>query len=139
MKKRFDGYDVYLSDFNNKIYVVCPRCSKQATINKDSDSDYETLSCPNCGYLVKEKYIRTKFDIELWLEINCCGETLWAYNENHLDFLENYVSAKLRERTLEENGWKNRSLASRLPSWIKKANNREKILKCINKLRERIY
>lgn len=74
------------------------------------------------------------FQEPLWLKINCCGETLWAYNEKHLDFIDDYVSAKLRERT----PYKNRSLASRLPQWIKSAKNRDEILRAITKLRGKL-
>lgn len=74
------------------------------------------------------------FQEPLWLQIECCGEELWAYNEKHLDFIENYVSAKLRERIPN----KNRSLASRMPKWIKSAKNRDDILKAIKKLRGKL-
>jgi hypothetical protein len=49
----------------------------------------------------------------------CAGNVLWALDEVHLDFLERYVSATLREQ-----GRGNGSLASRLPRWIKAAENR---------------
>lgn len=73
------------------------------------------------------------FQESLWLKINCCGEILWAYNYKHLEFIENYVSAKLRERK----PFVNKSLASRLPKWIKSAKNREEILKAVAKLKEK--
>ena len=74
------------------------------------------------------------FRFPLWLEISCCGETLWAYNEKHLEFIEKYVAAKLRERVPNIN----KSLASRLPDWIKRAKNRDEILKAIGKLKEKL-
>jgi hypothetical protein len=73
-------------------------------------------------------------DVSLWLKTNCCGNTLWAYNKEHLDFLESYVSASIREQVPNIN----KSLASRLPTWIKSAKNRETVLKCINKLRKKL-
>ncbi|MGI5171658.1 hypothetical protein ACQEU3_45665 [Spirillospora sp. CA-253888] len=33
----------------------------------------------------------------LWLQRSCCGHVLWAYNVRHLDLLESYAAAKLRE------------------------------------------
>jgi hypothetical protein len=74
------------------------------------------------------------FQQPLWLQIECSGETLWAYNEKHLEFIENYVAAKLRERTPNIN----RSLLSRLPQWIKSAKNRDEILRAIRKLKEKL-
>jgi Arc/MetJ family transcription regulator len=57
---------------------------------------------------------------------------LWAYNERHLAFLEQYVGATLRETTLEAG---NRSLASRLPRWIKSGQHREEVLAGLRRLR----
>jgi hypothetical protein len=71
------------------------------------------------------------FQYPLQLQIECCGQTLWAYNEKHLEFIKNYVEAKLRARTPNIN----RSLVSRLPKWIKSARNRERILRAIEILK----
>ena len=74
------------------------------------------------------------FQRPLWLQISCCGKILWAYNKQHLDLLESYVSAKLRKRKPNVN----KSVASRLPNWIKLAKNRDEILKAIGKLKEKL-
>ena len=107
------------------------------------------LVCAHCG-LTKDRaahaYPPRELDawyeqLELWLQMPCCGETLWAYNQEHLDFLEQYVAATLRERTrkdgttLSQTAARNSTLASRLPAWIKSAKNRDEVLKCISKLR----
>ena len=40
-----------------------------------------------------------RFGVPLWLRAECCGgKLLWANNEAHLDYLESYVGATLRER-----------------------------------------
>lgn len=66
----------------------------------------------------------------------CCGETLWAYNEAHVAFLEQYVAATLRERRSHRWGWgRNSSLESRLPRWIQAAKNRAAVLKKLALLR----
>src|SRR5699024_2318562 len=108
------------------------------------------LVCAHCG-LTKERAAQAYppreqdawYDaLELWLQTPCCGETLWAYNKEHLDFLEQYVAATLRERTHPDGTlWsqtpaRNSTLASRLPAWIKSAKNREAVLKGIGKLRQ---
>ena len=62
---------------------------------------------------------------------------LWAFNRRHLELLESYVEAKLRERHEDEDqGWANTSLVSRLPAWMKSAKNREEVLKGLARLRE---
>jgi hypothetical protein len=73
-------------------------------------------------------------DYQLWLRVNCCGHVLWAYNKQHLDFLEGYVTASLRERQPNIN----QSLASRLPYWIKSTKNREQLIKGIQKLKDKL-
>lgn len=66
------------------------------------------------------------------ISISHCGSKspaatriLWAYNRDHLDFLEDYVQATLREGLPEQAPavFKNKTAASRLPKWIKRAKN----------------
>ena len=79
------------------------------------------------------------FEVPLWLQTPCCGRTLWAYNDEHLTFIETLVTATLRERTRDPTfGWSNQSIASRLPSWIKAAENRGQVLRAIGRLRKRL-
>ena len=70
----------------------------------------------------------------MYLVTNCCGEELWAYNQEHLDFLEAYVAADLRERKPNVNS----SMASRLPKWMKDRKNRKDVLKGLQRLREKL-
>jgi hypothetical protein len=57
-------------------------------------------------------------------------------NKAHLDFLDRYVSADLRERRPHEQyGWSNQSLASRLPKWLTSAKNRGEVQRSIERLR----
>ena len=103
--------------------------------------DTVELRCPGCG---ATDWFRAEasgrgdgvprdpwFGLPLWLRTACRGETLWARNESHLDFLEAYVGADLRERR----PYFNHSLASRLPGWIKDAHARDDVLRAIAKLR----
>lgn len=72
----------------------------------------------------------------LWLQTDIDGQVLWAYNERHLDYLEAYVAARLREGYLTANHariWM--AMADRLPTWLKAANNRERILRSIARMR----
>jgi hypothetical protein len=78
------------------------------------------------------------FHLPLWLQIPCCGETLWAYNPAHLAYIEDYVQATLRERQKDQHGWSNRSLRSRLPKWMQGAKNRTVVLECVEKLKQKV-
>jgi hypothetical protein len=60
---------------------------------------------------------------------------LWAFNEDHLYFLESYVAARQRLTSLQGR-LKNTTMASRLPLWIKTAKNRETVLKGIKRLKK---
>ena len=71
------------------------------------------------------------FRYPLWLQTPCAGHILWAYNATHLAFIEAYVGAAMRERMPRLN----RSLASRLPRWLKEAKHREEVLRAIERLK----
>jgi len=75
------------------------------------------------------------FHRPLWLQTPCCGEILWAFNAEHLTFLEQYVTAKQRARPYVQTGARNRTIASRLPFWFKSAKNRDTVLKGITQLK----
>lgn len=108
------------------------------------------MVCTHCGYAKdrEEKSFGTGrgsdwfFGLPLWLEIACCSNTLWAYNAEHLNYLEEFVRAKIRETDIaarkqaSSQANVNRTLASKLPRWIKSAKNRDEILHCIEKLRK---
>jgi hypothetical protein len=76
------------------------------------------------------------FHAPLWLQTECKGHVLWFYNSGHMDFVEGYVSATLRER--KPHAYKNKTLSSRLPTWMKLAKNREAVLKSIETLRTKV-
>jgi hypothetical protein len=72
------------------------------------------------------------FRLQLWLRAECCGgRTLWAFNEQHLQILEGYVSARLRER----GEYRGMTMLAKLPAWLKSAKHREEILRTIRRLR----
>ncbi len=101
------------------------------------------LSCPGCG-AENRAAVRWRgdpspgaydpfFGLPLRLQVACVGEVLWAYNQRHVEFLRAFVEAKLRERAPNAN----RSLASRLPAWLKAASNREAVLRGLSELARR--
>ena len=129
------------------ILIVCPKCDEKASVIPFTENEVKA-TCFNCGFSeTKSTEERTYywyegnptdgvFEFDLWLTSQCNGHPLWAFNLKHLIYLENYISADLRERSRDDKlGWSNSSLTSRLPKWMKSAKNREALLKAIAQLR----
>ena len=57
-----------------------------------------------------------------------------GFNAEHPALLDYYLQAGLRERTPNVN----RSVVSRLPHWIKRAKNRQEVLRGIELLKQRL-
>lgn len=72
------------------------------------------------------------FGLPLWLQTPCCGQTLWALNVEHLDVLEGYVAARLREKKPNTAY----TMLEILPRWMKTARHRDEVLRAITRLRE---
>jgi hypothetical protein len=112
--KRFVDEGTKIYEFNDEFLVVCPKCQKMAKVvpeyfsekpNKQlfSPRKFICLNCPHRDVwdgkqILTGANVDWYFRLPLWLQISCCGETLWAYNLKHLEIIEQYVSAKLRER-----------------------------------------
>lgn len=134
---------------DDPILVVCPKCQSKAFILPDTEYKRRCV-CTKCSFYKSQadKYfwIGTRKNIstervlylELWLHTDCCGHTLYAFTQRHLNLLEAYIKADLRERRQDEYGWRNSSVASRLPKWIESHKNREQLIKAIQKLREKL-
>jgi ribosomal protein S27AE len=97
--------------------VTCPNCKQQALLNVHS---YTHLGAPIDPY----------FGLPLWLQTQCCGNVLWAYNEQHLSMLQSYIRSRLRDGR-NRSKW---SIISRLPRWMTSAKNRDTVLNCFDKL-----
>ncbi len=78
------------------------------------------------------------FGLPLWLQKEFRQDLFWAYNYEHLQLLQQYIGAKLRERGIAPRNTirKNSAMLSRLPEFIKKAANRAGLLKLIQNLEE---
>ena len=137
--------------FANEFLVVCPRCSKKAKVSPTVIITAENLYkaerkivCIHCG-LFKKKFPKKAialhvdkdwfFELPLYYVIKTNQGNLYAYNDEHLDYLEKFISSKIRERVKsEEYGWSNQSQISRLPKWVKSSKNRLKLLLAIKKI-----
>jgi hypothetical protein len=143
----------YLDHFACDILVRCRRCDHQAHLIRLCDSDLQLAGhrfvCKSCGgsrdWLRDSSGTITSpssgpelrgFELSLWLQTRCCGEILWAYNLSHVEFLESYIGADLRERSRDSKwGWSNSSMQSRLPQWMLDAHRRDDVLSGLAKLR----
>jgi len=150
LNTRFKDSREWVESFGDDLLVTCPRCGQCANLKFEVRATpiNRTCVCVQCGYsdrrqvrgLPAYSYGRDwRKGFNLWLETVCCGHVLWALNEKHLDFLDHYVSAKLRERRPDEEfGWSNHSLAGRLPRWLTSAKNRTEVLRSVQRLRLRL-
>ena len=158
MTTQFQNTGEHLYTFADVFFVRCPVCSSCATVRKIEPElahnfsqreasgpyrlhgviCYARLICRHCGHI---KDLETDgyaygsptdwyFNLPLWFQMPCCGETLWAYNRPHLAYLKRYTEADLRD----ECSYPNTGLARYLPKWMKIARNRDEVLRCINKL-----
>ena len=144
-----------LRDFHDHILVRCPRCSACAHLRAlptETTHRGHRFVCSACAHsyewnLAEDGCIPLPgagphlygFGVDLWLTTPCCGQTLWAYNQTHLEFLEKFISARVRSQAKHpEHGWANGSLQSRLPRWMLARNNREAVLHGIEKLSKKL-
>lgn len=151
-------YGKHIYDFIKDIDIVCPGCAKKARVTSEAslslfsniDHNRVKVVCGHCGYNKMHKEIpKGKGSIQwtfiiggaidpyfhqpLWLVKKIGENVLWAYNDDHLHFLEEHVSATLRERNIEK--MENSSLGSRLPKWLTSKKNREVMVKAIQQLK----
>lgn len=75
------------------------------------------------------------FELDVWYRLETAHGLLWAYNLDHLEVIEEYIADRMRSR----NGlpYKNNSIASRLPQWVKEAKNRDYLIKQIKKFKSK--
>ncbi|MBA17994.1 MAG: hypothetical protein CMN73_16845 [Sphingomonas sp.] len=60
------------------------------------------------------------------------GHSLWVLNLAHLDALENWLAAGLRERGSRSG----LTMMARLPRWMKAASNRHRVIRALAEMRE---
>ncbi|MGV3617481.1 MAG: hypothetical protein ACO1SV_19315 [Fimbriimonas sp.] len=129
--KRTYAQPDYRWDFLGKRSLVeCPKCGRPVVIEWNGfDAGAGSLRCTGCGY-VRDR--SSQLDRPpLWLQTNYRGHVLWAYNREHLAFLEDAIAAELRPGS--PSGM--RGLRNKLPKWMLLAKNREGLLKAIEKIR----
>lgn len=101
------------------IRIRCPHCGKTV--------DYPATWAFSPGQWPEPRRVRR------YLVAQVGGETLWVDNLAHLDMLEEYLGAKVRERGPVAG----LTMMARLPAWMKSATMRPKIVKALQQLRDR--
>jgi transcription elongation factor Elf1 len=137
---RFQDENLIRSDFYKEVWVVCPSCGKKAIAKVNFEAKTARLFCTSCSYNKETStaYVETAanyyFDhAELWLKASFRNEIFWSFNDKHLEYLERYIGAALREH-------KDRThftLLEKLPKFYHEAKNREGLLKIIAKLKRK--
>lgn len=110
------------------LHVTCPYCgtTMPGAVHKTAENFYHTGEIKaGC-----EPY----FDLELWFLTFFQGKPVWAVNREHLAYLISYLSADLREKPPGETV--RRTQADHLPTFMKTAKNRDRIVKLLKKLQE---
>jgi hypothetical protein len=149
---RFRDPGTWLYDFSDEILVVCPACGDLARSLRVRTRDVwgpRRLVCTACAHVAERgegpanvgAAVEWFFGAQLFLSTRVRGELLWALNVRHLELIERFVAADLRERpagTSARVGWRGSALISKLPRWLKLAKNRAPILRGIARLRRRL-
>lgn len=147
MNSRFQDQNKKNQDFYEEVWVVCPACSKKAVAKADYEKNEARLFCEYCNYNKQvstelvvfgvkgnwETLAHVYFHADLWLQHSFKEDIFYAYNAEHLEYLENYISATLREHK-DRTGF---TLLEKLPKFYHEAKNRNALLKIIKKLKQK--
>lgn len=159
MQRRSHDDGRSLAAFMDRIDVVCPSCARRASVTMTANSVAPGLSvlpgrftCTHCGasrtqrlpprvvasYAFHKDGRDPLFGLPLWLMTQTRHGTLFAYNDEHIAALEEFVGATLRERhAMPATFLRNKTMQSRLPRWMKLAANRAEVSKALARLRAR--
>ena len=108
---RFQDESKQLSDFYTEVLVLCPSCQSKANAKLNKEAKKAELICVNCGYNQSKKTetniagvnaniemaAHEYFGAELWLKAPFKNNFFFAYNYAHLDYLERFIAAHIRE------------------------------------------
>jgi hypothetical protein len=127
------------------ILVACEKCGQCASLlgfdfprqPKNMAWRLGNCSCLHCGHqwmAAAGMHFYTRGP--LWLRTSCHKNLLWILNAAHLEFMEQFIGAKLREERMEEIS--SRRLSSALPRWMLAAKNRKDVMRSLKKLRAKL-
>ncbi|MFE7168382.1 hypothetical protein [Streptomyces sp. NPDC057616] len=143
-------------DYVGSIVVRCSGCAKAAHVVPAPEDPHaeghplfrpRRLVCRGCGlsqvwsgrsvtfsrgtcHPATDPY----FGRPLWLQVETRHGWLWAYNLEHLGLIRRFVQASLRERAPWYDTGQKMTLVARLPVWIKRAKNRDEVLRAVSRI-----
>ena len=146
------SYDrtIYRYDVHNQ----CINCGRYYRVDIENEEKQHfsalNVACPYCGtemqgevHKTAESFLYTAdihdgrepyFGLELWFLTSFHGKPVWALNRKHLEYLIKYLSADLRVKPSNVIGM---SQSDHLPTFMKTAKNRERIVKLLKKMQEK--
>lgn len=117
-----------------EVKLKFPKYNKHVSVNQDGIcSVCNNVSTVSCKWEIggpPDNGIDPFFGLQLFLKTECKNGVIWAFNLDHIKKYRDFINAGLRERrdTLE---W---SWITRLPEWIKSAENRRNVLKALDQM-----
>ncbi|MDB4728559.1 hypothetical protein OAF63_07180 [Saprospiraceae bacterium] len=136
-----DKWSGYVQGFINRACGNCGSGISHTTEPTRKPYESSELTCGVCKtkreYEIQwyqyrnDKATDPYFGFDLWLQTSIKDNVLWLYNTDHLEYLKEYVEAKLRE----DEGRHKYSMITNLPQWVKSSKNRDVIVKKLNKLK----
>jgi hypothetical protein len=151
-----------LGAFADEILVGCPACGCRAAVLPASRPaglfTDRRMACGGCGAFRSWPPTGTKagpktvrldqhgatdpyLGLPLWLQAPCRGHVLWAWNERHLDALEGWIGADLRERAASTPAPPidvHETMLESLPTWMTERTARDDVLRVLRLLRVRL-
>jgi len=142
---------IYRCDVHNQ----CKNCGRfyRVDIEEREKQHFRVLNvaCPFCGTVMQGEVHKTAkaflycgeiengrdpfFGLELWFLSSFQGKPVWALNREHLAYLIDYLSADLREKPA--GSLETKTQADHLPTFMKTAKNRERIVKVLKELQKK--
>lgn len=127
------------------ILVKCEKCRRCATLRrfifltgKVPTVRFAECSCLHCGHQWSLEAPYWFFSTgPLWLRTSCHKNVLWILNRPHLEFMEQFIGAELREERMPL-GPSTRRLSAALPRWLISGKNRQDVVRCLKKLRKKL-
>ncbi len=143
------------TNYRCDVHNQCPKCGRyyRVDIAEESKQHFPALrvACPFCGHMTAGKVHRTRqgftyysevqngrepfFGFELWFLAYLGRKAVWALNREHLNYLIDYLSADLRQKPAGY--FSQHAQADHLPTFMKTAKNRERIVKLLQGMQNR--
>lgn len=143
------------TNYRCDVHNLCPKCGRYYRVDIDEESKQHfpalRVACPFCGHMTAGKVHRTRqgftyysevqngrepfFGFEPWFLAYLGRKAVWALNREHLNYLIDYLSADLRQKPAGY--FSQHAQADHLPTFMKTAKNRERIVKLLQGMQNR--